>query len=191
MSWLLWLNNQGAHVALFLLLLEGIIWRPRHYSCMTWLYGNVHYPMTKTQFMQKKGCVEMCNFHMAAFMFLTGHGIKARTQACVEIAHFPSWCVIRTWKALSLWRCAFQVMMMHLTEKCAVFTWAWVLAIISAWTTCHWVFKCLMILVYYKYMSWDISKNPCLCRNCTVPNTMLGQGQKALVGFPQGQGFLI
>ena len=25
----------------------------------------------------KKGCEEMCNFYMAALMFLTGHGIEA------------------------------------------------------------------------------------------------------------------
>ena len=29
----------------------------------------------------ERGCVEMCNFCMAALMFLSGHGIKARTHA--------------------------------------------------------------------------------------------------------------
>ena len=37
----------------------------------------------------EKGCVKMCDFCLAASMFLTGHGIKAGTHAYVEIAHFP------------------------------------------------------------------------------------------------------
>ena len=44
----------------------------------------------------EKGWVEMCNFHMAALMFLTG--IKARSHVHVEITHFPNRCIIRTWK---------------------------------------------------------------------------------------------
>ena len=43
--------------------------------------------------------MELCNFHMAALMFLTGHGTKARTHACAEIAQFPTMCIIRTWEA--------------------------------------------------------------------------------------------
>ena len=35
----------------------------------------------------EKGCAEMRNFHMAAVMFFTGHGIKARTFAHAEITH--------------------------------------------------------------------------------------------------------
>ncbi len=31
----------------------------------------------------------MCDLRMAALMFVTGHGIKARTHAHAEIAHFP------------------------------------------------------------------------------------------------------
>ena len=52
---------------------------------------------------EEKGCVEMHDFHMAASIFLTDHGIKARTYVCVEITHFPTHCIIGTWKALSLW----------------------------------------------------------------------------------------
>ena len=36
----------------------------------------------------EKGCAELCNFYMAALMFLTGHGIKARTHTHAEITHF-------------------------------------------------------------------------------------------------------
>ena len=50
----------------------------------------------------EKGCAEMCDFCMATLMFLTGHGIMARTYACVEIAHFPMRCIIRTWEAQGL-----------------------------------------------------------------------------------------
>ena len=50
----------------------------------------------------EKGSAKMCDFCMAAVMFLTGHGIKARTHAHVEITHFPTQCITRTWKALSL-----------------------------------------------------------------------------------------
>ena len=38
----------------------------------------------------ENGCVEMCDFPMAALMFLTGHWMRARTLACAEIAHFPT-----------------------------------------------------------------------------------------------------
>ncbi len=68
---------------------------------------------------------------MAALMFLTSHWIKARTHAYAEIAHFPTWYIIRTWNVLCLWPHASQALMMHLTWKCAISTWAWVLAIIQ------------------------------------------------------------
>ena len=76
------------------------------------------------------GCVEMCDFCMAALMFLRGHAIKARIHACTEIAYFLTQRIIRTWRALSLWPCAFQALKMHLIGKCAISTHAWVLAII-------------------------------------------------------------
>ncbi len=50
----------------------------------------------------EKGCAEMRDFCISDLMFLTGHGIKAGAHACAEIAHFPSQCIFRTWKALSL-----------------------------------------------------------------------------------------
>ena len=62
----------------------------------------------------EKGCAEMHDFCMAALMFCTGHGIKAGIHACTEITLFPKKCIIRTWKALSLWPCASQAQMMHL-----------------------------------------------------------------------------
>ncbi len=40
----------------------------------------------------EKGCAEMSDFHMAALMFLTGHGIKARTHTHAEITYFPTQC---------------------------------------------------------------------------------------------------
>ena len=69
--------------------------------------------MTKT-IHAEKGCAEMCDFSMAALMFLAGHGIKAKTHAHVEIAHFPTWCIIGTWKALGLWPHTSQALMMQL-----------------------------------------------------------------------------
>ena len=50
----------------------------------------------------EKACAEMHDFCMAAVVFLTGHGIKARTHAHAEITHFLMRGIIRTWKALSL-----------------------------------------------------------------------------------------
>ena len=43
----------------------------------------------------EKGYVEMRDFCMAALMFLSGHGIKSRTQAHAENAHFTMRCIIR------------------------------------------------------------------------------------------------
>ena len=54
----------------------------------------------------EKGCEEMCNFRMTVLMSLTGHEIKARTHTHGEMAQFPTWRIIRTWKALGLWPCA-------------------------------------------------------------------------------------
>ena len=47
----------------------------------------------------EKGWAEMCDFHMAALVFHTGHGIKARIHAHANIAHFPLSCIIRAWEA--------------------------------------------------------------------------------------------
>ena len=55
----------------------------------------------------EKGCAEMCKFRMAALLFLTGHGMRARTDAHAEIA-----------------------LKMHLIGKCAISAWAWVHSII-------------------------------------------------------------
>ena len=71
----------------------------------------------------------MHDFCLTALMFLTGHVIKAGTHAYVETAHFPNWCIITTWKALTLSPCAFQVLMIHLIEECVIPAWAWDLAI--------------------------------------------------------------
>ena len=71
----------------------------------------------------------MCDFRMAALMFLTGHEIEARNHACVEIAHFLTWCIIKTWKVLDLRPRAFQALMMYLFGKCAISARAWVFVI--------------------------------------------------------------
>ncbi len=89
----------------------------------------------------EKRCAEMHDFHMAILMFLTGHGIKARTHAHAEIAHVPTRCIIRTWKALGLWLHAHQAPMMHLNGKFAISAWAWVLDIYNvfqSWYTRQW-----------------------------------------------------
>ena len=62
----------------------------------------------------EKRYVEMCDFCMVALMFLTGHGIKAKTHAHVEIAHLQTRCTIRTWKALSLQPHASHALVMHI-----------------------------------------------------------------------------
>ena len=91
--------------------------------------GLMNYPMTKTIHAEKR-CAEMWNLHMDALTFLTDHGLKANTHICVKIAHFPTQCIIRTWKDLGLCPCASQALMMHLVGKCVVFAQAWVLAMI-------------------------------------------------------------
>ena len=70
-------------------------------------------------------CAEMCDFCMAALMFLTGHGIKARTHACAEIAHLPTGCIIGTWRANQIKS-----------------TWAWVFAILTMASTMQLVNSC-------------------------------------------------
>ena len=91
------------------------------YFQITVLWWNIHlYPMTN-----------MHDFHMAALMFLTGHGIKTRTYVHAEIAHFPTLSVIGTWKVLGLRPHASQVLMMHLIGKCAISAQAWVLAMMQ------------------------------------------------------------
>ena len=72
----------------------------------------------------------MHDVRMVALKFLTGHGINARTHADVEMAHFPTWGIIKTWKALSMRPCASQALMMHLIGKCVISAWTWVLAIL-------------------------------------------------------------
>ncbi len=83
----------------------------------------------------EKGCAVMCNFCMAALMFLTGQVIKAKTHACAKIAYFPTRYIIRTWKALSLSSCASQAQTVHLIGKCVISAQAWVLAISTHGTT--------------------------------------------------------
>ena len=68
-------------------------------------------------------------------MFLTGHGIKARTHTCEKIARFPTQCIIRTWKTLGLPPHASQFLMMHLIGKCGISAWPWVFAISLRWET--------------------------------------------------------
>ena len=68
----------------------------------------------------EKGCVEMCDFHIAALVFLAGHGMKARTHAHAEITYFPTWCTIRARKALGLWLHASQAPIAHLIGKCVI-----------------------------------------------------------------------
>ena len=77
----------------------------------------------------EEGYVEMYECRIIALVFLIGHGIKARTHVCVEITHFPSRCMIRTWKALGLQPRASQALMMHLDAQCEISAWAWVFAI--------------------------------------------------------------
>ena len=97
--------------------------QPVHWNLMVLFHdqGTMH---------AEKGCVEMSDFHMVAFMFLTGYGRKARTHAHEEIRHFPTRCIIQIWKALGLWTNASQTLVMHLIGKCATSTLVWVLAII-------------------------------------------------------------
>ena len=86
-------------------------------------------PMAKTHFMQKRGVQKKGDFCMAASMFLTGHGIKARTHAHAIIVYFPTRCIIRNWNALSLQPRASQGLMMHIVGNSMISAWAWFLAI--------------------------------------------------------------
>ena len=95
-----------------------------------WAWVLTIYPMTQDTVHAEKGYVEMLDFHVAALLFLTGHGIKSRTHACAEITHLPNWCTIRAWKALGLWPRSPQALPIHLIRKCAISAWAWVLAIL-------------------------------------------------------------
>ena len=53
-----------------------------------------------------KGCVGVCNFCIASFMFLLsqiiGCGINVTTHGCTEITCFLTRCIIRVWKTLGL-----------------------------------------------------------------------------------------
>ncbi len=121
----------------FIQLIKNMFWKHHLYSHhIVYIHGLLHEDITflfhdQNTILAEKGCVEKCDFHMAALMFLTGHGIKARMHAHAEIAHFPTRCIIRAWEALGLQRCASQVLMMHLIWKCAISTRAWVLAILN------------------------------------------------------------
>ena len=77
----------------------------------------------------EKGGVEMCDYCIATLMFLTGHGIAARTHAHVEIGHFITRCFIRAWEAWGQRLSASQALMMHFIGKCPISKWAWFLAI--------------------------------------------------------------
>ena len=72
------------------------------------------------------------------------HGIKARTHACVEITHFPTRRIIRTWNALGLRPCASHARQMHLAGKCVISTWSGILAII---------FHSIVVLKFSKVIS--------------------------------------
>ena len=54
------------------------------------------------------------------------HANIARTYVHVEITHFPMRCIIRACEAQGHRPGAFQVLMMHQVEKCAISVWAWV-----------------------------------------------------------------
>ena len=73
----------------------------------------------------------MYDFDMAALMFRTGHGIRARPHSPAEIGHFPNWCIIRAREARGRRASAFQALMMHLVGKCVISAQAWVLAIFT------------------------------------------------------------
>ena len=91
--------------------------QPNHCTCYK-AYRDM-FPRDQDTILAEKGCLEMLDFRMAALMFLTGHGIKARTHTHAEIAHFPTRCIIRTRKAPNLRRLASPTLMMHLIGKCA------------------------------------------------------------------------
>ena len=108
----------------------------------------------------EKGCVEMHDFYMTALMLLTGHGMKAGILAHAEIAHFPTWCITRTWNALGLRPCASQALMMHLVGKCTICRRAWVLAIFSGMMVG--VTSSCMGMKYCKIISRNLLLSTCL-----------------------------
>ena len=107
----------------------------------------------------------MHDFCKVALMFLTGHGIKGRTHAHVEIAHFLTWCIIRTWEAqvagwgaFSLWPHTSRALMMHLIGKCVISTQIWDLAIIPV--RFIWIRENLMYILYGSTSSHTSDRYP-------------------------------
>ena len=124
-----------------------------------WKVAEVHWTIIPWPRHNSEGCMEMCNLCMTAFMFLTGHGIKARTHALAEIIYFPTRSIIRACKALGLWPRASQTLMICLVGKCAISTRAWVLGI---WTPTRWAVSLqVRLLLFY-------SSGVC-CLSCWVP----------------------
>ena len=56
--------------------------------------------------------------------------MKARTHEHAEITHCQNQFIISIWKALGLQHCASHALIMNVFGKCAISTWAWVLAIL-------------------------------------------------------------
>ncbi len=104
----------------------------------------------------------MTKTHMAASMFLSGHGIKAKTHDHADITYFPIGCISTAWEAQGHRPSAFQALVMHLVGKCAISAWAWVLAIwfYWVWDITQGIFLC--IVVEAKYRMWYESKKLCL-----------------------------
>ena len=104
-----------------------IIPRPRDNSCTKCVCRNAWFP---------HGCLDVsCRSWN-----------KSKNPCPWKITHFPTQCIIRTWKALSLQPHASEALMTHLVGKCVISTWALVLAIVQLigvnkwllWGWCCW-----------------------------------------------------
>ena len=127
-----WETRNGKYMLSTIIFADGALgfnsdrYTPRYLRMIYTSYKNINLSYSSTLYegsYQGHSHLKRLDFHTAALMFHTCHGIKARAHAHAEITQFSTWCIIRTWKALSLWPHAFQALMMHLIGKCAISTW--------------------------------------------------------------------
>ena len=99
----------------------------------------------------------------------------ARTHAHAEITHFPVRCTIRAWETRGCRQSAFQALTVHRVGKCAISTWAWVLAFIPSPTR---NIKAAMqksrisahpFSAWIVTWSWDKSENETHCLSSQLP----------------------
>ena len=123
------------------------------------------------------GCLIKARTHVSAeitYLLMHGgfdvYGIKVRTHTHVKITIFPTRCIIRSWRAISLQSRAFQVLMMQLAGKSVFLHRHGFCYIISPIVACLWniqvpshiqVFQCKDCICAMKYLAGDCTNVPC------------------------------